>query len=102
MRYCAMRKQHVETVSGDRLVTDHRAIRDWAELHKGTPAIEQSKDRDVSERLCLRFSDDAPNDDVYEISWGEFFQRFEAAQLMMRVSGSEDHEVTFERRRAEA
>lgn len=59
---------------------NHEAIKKWAEQHKGVPAIidtHQNKKGDGI--LRIKFDDD--NENLKEISWEDFFDKFEEHNL---------------------
>jgi hypothetical protein len=69
-----------------RLTTDHHAIRRWAEARGGKPAAVKATHRkgDVG---ILRFifpkSRYADDESLEEISWEEFFEKFDEAKLAL-------------------
>ena len=62
--------------------TDHNEIKNWAEERKGIPSSLENPDEDAS-NLILRilFSDDKKVEQAKQISWDEFFKRFEEHKL---------------------
>ena len=61
--------------------TDHKEIRRWVEARDGKPAaVRATESRDDPGILRIRFRD-ASADDLDEISWDEFFEKFEEAKL---------------------
>lgn len=56
---------------------DHATIRKWVEKHKGMPAVVDTngKKDDDDGLLRIKFSDDSDN--LEEISWEEFFAKFD-------------------------
>ncbi|MDI6853042.1 MAG: hypothetical protein QME75_05485 [Deltaproteobacteria bacterium] len=63
--------------------TNHATIRKWAEARGGVPASVKGTEKGGEEAGLLRihfpkYSDDK---DLKEISWDEFFQKFEEAKL---------------------
>ena len=62
------------------ITTDHDEIRKWAEARGGRPAVVRG-----TEILRLEFPN-APNaddDDLEEISWDQFFEKFDEADLAL-------------------
>lgn len=64
--------------------TDHDQIRDWAEERNGKPATVKSTSRGEAAGL-LRFTFPTASDDdnLEEVSWDEFFRKFDNADLAM-------------------
>jgi hypothetical protein len=60
----------------------HNEIRLWIQNHGGKPAVVRDDSLANEDTLTIAF-DDAPAD-VSEISWGEFFDRFETRRLALR------------------
>ena len=55
---------------------DHTKIRQWAEKHKGVPAVIEGKHKKGDEGILrIKFNDD--NENLQEISWEEFFDQFD-------------------------
>ncbi|WP_158046061.1 hypothetical protein [Skermanella pratensis] len=67
--------------------TDHDKIRNWAELHGGTPAVVKSTHGRGGVGIIRIEFPDAPNsknDSLEEISWEEeFFKRFDDHKFAM-------------------
>ncbi|WP_270937050.1 hypothetical protein [Falsiroseomonas oryzae] len=65
--------------------TDHDTIRHWAELHGGRPAAVQRSHEDDTGIIRLIFPDapQSQHDALVEISWDEFFRKFDEAQLAL-------------------
>ena len=63
--------------------TDHDEIRQWAEERNGKPAsvAGTSKDGEDVGLVRIEFAEDGDDDGLEEISWDEFFDRFEQKQL---------------------
>lgn len=57
--------------------TDHQTIRKWTEARGGRPA----KVKGVSRGGVLRIDFRAPEENLQEISWEEFFEIFDSAGL---------------------
>lgn len=61
-------------------ITDHDAVKKWAEARGGRP----SKVKDVGgEGGILRFDFQEPDDKLEEISWEEFFKIFDERKLAL-------------------
>jgi hypothetical protein len=60
--------------------TDHDVIRKWAEQRDGVPATVEGTERGGEHAgvLRIRFRDD---EDLDEISWDEFFEKFDEERL---------------------
>lgn len=55
---------------------DHKKIKAWAEKHKGMPAVvEGKKGSDDDGIIRIKFDDE--NENLKEISWEEFFEKFD-------------------------
>ncbi|HLP71039.1 MAG TPA: hypothetical protein VK181_26310 [Rhizobium sp.] len=57
--------------------TDHQKIRKWTEARGGRPA----KVKGASRGGVLRIDFRAPDENLQEISWEEFYEIFDAAKL---------------------
>jgi hypothetical protein len=60
--------------------TDHETIRRWAEERGGRPATVTSTESG-GEPGVLRIDFNEPDEDLEEISWDEFFQKFDEQGL---------------------
>lgn len=60
--------------------TNHDKIREWAENRGGHPATVKATETD-HEAGILRLDFDPPDDSLEQISWDEFFDKFEDADL---------------------
>jgi hypothetical protein len=62
--------------------TDHEAIQHWVEERNGRPAsvIGTGKDGDAG-LLRIDFAEDGEDESLEEISWDQFFAKFEERQL---------------------
>jgi hypothetical protein len=61
--------------------TDHNEIRQWAEARGGKPAtVKRTGDEDDPGLLRIKFTDES-DDSLEEISWDEFFEKFEDKKL---------------------
>jgi hypothetical protein len=63
--------------------TDHEEIRQWVEERNGKPAgvAGTRKDGEDVGLVGIDFAEDGDDDRLEEISWDEFFDRFEEKQL---------------------
>jgi hypothetical protein len=67
-------------MSESQTTTDHKAIKRWVEERKGRPATVKATEEDGHAGI-LRI-DFAPKDEgLDEISWDEFFQKFDESRL---------------------
>ena len=62
------------------VTTDHDKIRKWAESRGGHPATVKDTEQD-DEAGILRLDFDPPDQGLEKISWEEFFEKFENADL---------------------
>ena len=62
--------------------TDHATIRKWAEARGGRPATVK-RTGDKNEPGVLRFDFGEPEDSLEEISWEEFFAKFDQSELAL-------------------
>ncbi|HEY4114769.1 MAG TPA: hypothetical protein VGM17_12000 [Rhizomicrobium sp.] len=60
--------------------TDHDKIRKWAEARGGHPATVEATETD-DEAGILRLDFDPPDEGLAKISWDEFFDKFDEAEL---------------------
>ncbi|MBV8650525.1 MAG: hypothetical protein JO255_03600 [Alphaproteobacteria bacterium] len=68
------------------ITIDHDEIRRWAEKRGGKPAAVASTHRNKDAGIIRLIFPDAPNADdgsLEEISWDEFFQKFDEAGLAL-------------------
>ena len=61
--------------------TDHEKIREWAETRGGHPATVKRTERGKEEAGILRLDFDPPDESLEKISWDDFFEKFEDADL---------------------
>jgi hypothetical protein len=67
-----------------RTTTDHEMIRRWAEARGGKPsAVKATESEDDVGILRIDFPGYEGGDSLEEISWDEFFEKFEAAGLAL-------------------
>jgi hypothetical protein len=62
------------------VTTDHDKIREWAESRGGHPATVKDTETD-DEAGILRLDFDPPDKGLEEISWDEFFDKFDEKDL---------------------
>ena len=69
-------------MSDAQTTTDHATIRKWAEARGGRPAtVKRTGSKD--EPGVLRFDFGEPEDSLEEISWEEFFAKFDDNKLAL-------------------
>ena len=69
-------------MSDAQTTTDHATIRKWAEARGGRPAtVKRTGSKD--EPGVLRFDFGEPEDSLEEISWDEFFAKFDDNELAL-------------------
>lgn len=62
--------------------TDHRKIRSWAEERGGHPAaVSETHSEDDAGILRIDFEDGEEDEGLEEISWEQFFDKFESSKL---------------------
>jgi hypothetical protein len=69
-----------------KITTDHNEIRKWAEARGGRPAVVRStRGKGGTGILRLEFPDapHADDDALEEISWDEFFEKFDESHLAL-------------------
>lgn len=87
-----------------RITTDHEEIRRWVESRKGMPsAIKGTGSTEDPGVLKIHFSDEEPEEELEEISWEDFFEKFEDGHLSFvcqeeTPEGSESRFFRFVRR----
>jgi hypothetical protein len=68
------------------VTTEHDVIRKWAEARDGRPAVvrsTQSKDATGIIRIEFPGAPNAKDENLEEISWEEFFEKFDEANLAL-------------------
>lgn len=65
-----------------RTTTDHEEIRRWAEERGGRPAAVASEDEKAAGDLRIDFPGFDSGEDLREITWAEFFDKFEEQNLI--------------------
>ncbi|WP_137390566.1 hypothetical protein [Rhodoligotrophos defluvii] len=69
--------------------TNHDEIRKWAEAHGGRPAhVSRTGNGDDAGILRLDFGE--PDEQLEEISWEEFFEKFEEKKLALLYQDEDD------------
>jgi hypothetical protein len=71
-------------MSNSKVTTDHAKIRKWVEARKGVPVRVQGTGSAVDAgllRIDFPERDDRDDDDLEEISWDEFFEKFDEKRL---------------------
>jgi hypothetical protein len=83
-----------QKAAGAQVTTDHDEIRKWAEARGGKPAAVKATHRGKDPGIIRVIFPEAPNandDSLEEISWDEFFRKFDEAELALlyqdRTSG---------------
>ena len=72
------------TKSQSKRTTDHETIRRWAEERNGRPATIKSTERGNSPGvLRIEFEDGSGDTQFDELTWNEFFGKFDCANLAM-------------------
>jgi hypothetical protein len=69
-----------------KITTDHNEIRKWAEARGGKPAAVKATHRGKDPGIIRLIFPGAPNaheDSLEEISWEEFFEKFDQANLAL-------------------
>jgi hypothetical protein len=69
-----------------KVTTDHEEIRRWAERHGGKPAAVKSTHREDDPGIIRIMFPNAPHsehDNLEEISWDEFFEKFDENDLAL-------------------
>lgn len=64
-----------------KVTTDHDTIKSWAEKRGGHPATVKGTGRGGEEAGILRLDFDPPDEKLEKISWDEFFEKFDDAEL---------------------
>lgn len=74
------------------ITRDHDEIRTWVENNNGTPVIIFREKNSDEELLAIKFSDEEKGENI---SWQEFFERFDDASLALRYNVSEEEKGIF-------
>lgn len=64
-----------------RATTDHEMIRQWVRERGGAPSMARRVGQPAEGALVVNFPDDGSDGPVVDISWADFFQRFEDQNL---------------------
>ena len=67
-------------MSKQNTLTDHDAIKKWADNYDATPSVVQTDD---GQSGILRFDMDGDNDDLEKVTWEHFFNLFEENKLAL-------------------
>lgn len=70
-------KQTPIAMSSAKETRNHKEIQQWVESHKGVPAVIDSTNDKNKDEGILRIKFDDDNDNLEEISWEEFFEKFD-------------------------
>ena len=71
--------------------TDHDTIRKWVEGHGGKPATVKGTEKDGDEVGLLRINfPGGAEDKLEDISWDEFFEKFEESKLAFLYQDEKD------------
>jgi hypothetical protein len=79
-------RSETESRASSRTTTDHDEIQEWAEQRGGIPAcVQGTGNSDDMDMIRIEFPDapDARDEDLEEIGWDEFFEKFDDADLAM-------------------
>ena len=68
-------------MSDSQTTTDHTKIRKWAEARDGAPATVKGTERNDEHAGLLRIDFGPKEEQLEEISWDEFFEKFDQAKL---------------------
>jgi hypothetical protein len=71
-----------------RATTDHEMIRLWVRERGGAPAMVRRIDQPDEGALAINFPNDGSDQPIIDISWSDFFERFDDRKLafVYRVS----------------
>jgi hypothetical protein len=69
-------------MSEARVTTDHSKIRHWAEKRGGHPATVKATSSDGDAGI-LRFDFDPKDEGLKDVSWDEFFRKFDGEKLAL-------------------
>lgn len=67
----------------NKTLTQHEAIKDWAEANKMQPAVVHDENEKADTSL-LRFTEE-PNEELHAINWEHFFELFDKNNLALVV-----------------
>ena len=71
------------STSESNITTDHKEIREWAEKRGGKPARVKSTGSDNDPGLLRIDFPDGAEEELEQINWEEFFQKFEEKNLAL-------------------
>lgn len=78
-------------MANPKVTTDHEEIRHWVEEHEGRPATETgSVGKNEGRVVKIFFPDQYTSNPVEEITWDEFFEKFEQEDLAFMYKEDED------------
>jgi hypothetical protein len=70
------------SIAGDRrYTTDHETIRRWVAERGGLPAMVRRVGQPDEGELVINFANDGSDEPIIDISWADFFQRFDDSKL---------------------
>lgn len=72
-------------MSDAKKLTDHGAIREWAEARGGRPSVARGTSEQGEGAGVLRFDFGEPQEALEEIPWKAFFETFEDRKLAVLV-----------------
>jgi len=76
------KKTSTSSKASSQTTTDHDQIRSWAEQRKGKPAmVKGTDDKNGSGILRIDFPGYSGKDTLEEISWEDFFKKFDDSKL---------------------
>lgn len=75
-----------------KITTDQEEVRIWMEEHGGIPAVTNRSQNGGEGILAIKFGDDPT---MEEVSWQEFFDRFESSSLALRYDGEVERSGIF-------
>jgi hypothetical protein len=69
-------------MSSSKRTTDHAKIRQWVEARNGKPArVQGTGEADDAGLLRIEFPEDNDDDELQEVTWDEFFEKFDEKRL---------------------
>jgi hypothetical protein len=77
--------------------TDHEFIRSWVAERGGYPAMVRRVGQEGEGSLIINLPDDGSDDPIIDISWSDFFQRFEDQGLTFEYRPDVGPDDTFHR-----
>lgn len=73
-----------------KVTTDHEEIRQWVEDHDGRPAAVSDPNGSTNRAVKIFFPDQYVSDPIEEITWDEFFNKFEEEDLAFMYQDDDD------------